>query len=111
MNMTPELRVEYFVLYFKYAGTRKTAYTTNFTVCSINSMRLCSQLTCYLSKDLNSVGVTHSLVSAAARDRFAVSACGRVVVARPRSVVSPGYFGLSLRKLTSLEKIFPLPLN
>ena len=34
--------------------------------------------------------LTHSLATAATRDRIPVSACGRVVVAHPRSVVFPG---------------------
>ena len=37
--------------------------------------------------------LVHSLATAAIRDRIPVSACGRVVVARPRSVVFPGFSG------------------
>ena len=37
--------------------------------------------------------LTHSLAAAATRDRNLVRACGRVVVASPRSVVFPRFSG------------------
>ena len=46
-----------------------------------------------VSRALIAQWLNHSRATAATQDRIPLSACGRVVVARPRSVVFPGFSG------------------